>query len=342
MYKDARVVAIGGGTGLSTMLRGLKTYTENLTAIVTVADDGGSSGMLRNDLGMLPPGDIRNCILALADTEPIMKQLFTYRFTEGALAGHSFGNLFLAAMNGISNSFDEAVKKVSDVLAVVGRVLPVTNESIRLRAVLDDGKIIEGESHIGHRANIIGNIDRVSLIPANPKPVDGVLDAIEKAQIIVLGPGSLYTSIIPNLLVDGVVEAIKKSSAVKIYVCNLMTQMGETDGYSVYDHVRAIEKHSYKGIFDFVIANNEKIPPSLTEKYAAENAYMIKIDSNQVHNKTRLVQGNLLLIEDEYIRHNFSRLARAIMILYRFSINERKQDKSKDDSEFERHLYETK
>lgn len=175
MYKnrDVRIVAVGGGTGLSTMLRGLKSYTQRLTAIVTVADDGGSSGMLRQDLGILPPGDIRNCILALADTEPIMKQLLTYRFTEGALAGHSFGNLFLAAMNGISDSFDEAVKKVSDVLAVVGRVLPVTTENVSLSAILEDGRVIEGESHIGHRANISGNIDRVYLTPRSPKPANG-------------------------------------------------------------------------------------------------------------------------------------------------------------------------
>lgn len=325
MYKnrDVRIVAVGGGTGLSTMLRGLKSYTQRLTAIVTVADDGGSSGMLRQDLGILPPGDIRNCILALADTEPIMKQLLTYRFTEGALAGHSFGNLFLAAMNGISDSFDEAVKKVSDVLAVVGRVLPVTTENVSLSAILEDGRVIEGESHIGHRANISGNIDRVYLTPRSPKPANGVIEAIESAELIVLGPGSLYTSIIPNLLVDGVVEAIKKSDAPKIYVCNIMTQMGETDEYTVYDHVRAIEKHSYDGIIDFVIANNEQIPSSLIENYAEENAHMIEIDAEKFTGKTKLVQGNLLLVEDEYIRHNFSRLARAIMLLYRYVRSER-------------------
>jgi len=316
--RDIRIVAIGGGTGLSTMLRGLKSYTKNLTAIVTVADDGGSSGMLRQDLGMLPPGDIRNCILALADTEPIMKQLLTYRFTEGALAGHSFGNLFLAAMNGISSSFDEAVKKVSDVLAVVGRVLPVTTENVSLSAILEDGRVIEGESHIGHRANISGSIDRVYLSPEAPVATEGVIKAIEKAELIVMGPGSLYTSIIPNLLVDGVVDALKKSNAPKIYVCNIMTQMGETDEYTVYDHVRAIEKHSYDGIIDFVIANNGHIPSSLIENYAEENAHMIEIDEEKFVGSTRLVQGDLLLVEDEYIRHNFSRLARAIMVLYRY------------------------
>jgi uncharacterized cofD-like protein len=315
VYNDTKVVAIGGGTGLSTMLRGLKNYTENLTAIVTVADDGGSSGLLRSDLGMLPPGDIRNCILALADTEPIMQQLFTYRFPDGALAGHSFGNLFLAAMNGICGSFDEAVKKVSDVLAVVGTVLPVTTESVTLSAFLEDGRVIDGESHIGHRANLEGKVDRVVLKPHMPKPTNGVLRAIEQAQVIVLGPGSLYTSIIPNLLVEGVIDAIRTSNAPKIYVCNLMTQMGETEGYTAYDHVAAIEKHSYQGIFDYVIVNNQQIPESLKEKYAQEKAEMIHIDAQNFEGKVKLMQGNLLLVRDEYIRHNFSRLARVIMAI---------------------------
>lgn len=332
MYKnrDIRIVAIGGGTGLSTMLRGLKGFSENITAVVTVADDGGSSGMLRQDLGMLPPGDIRNCILALADTEPLMKKLLTYRFTEGALAGHSFGNLFLAAMNGISSSFDEAVKRMSDVLAVVGKVLPVTTEDVALSAILEDGRIIEGESKIGHRANIEGRIDRVYLTPNIPEPTAGVIDAIKKAELIVLGPGSLYTSIIPNLLVEGVVEAIRKSDAPKIYVCNIMTQKGETDDYTVYDHVRAIEKHSYEGIIDFVIANNEEIPESLIDNYAEENAHMIEIDEEKFTGRTRLVQGNLLLVEDEYIRHNFSRLARAIMVLYRYAMGEKNKTRKED------------
>ena len=250
MITDKKVVAIGGGTGLSTMLRGLKLYTKSLTAVVTVADDGGSSGMLRNDLGMLPPGDIRNCIVALADIEPIMYKLLNYRFTEGALAGHSFGNLFLAALNGISGGFDEAVSTMSSVLAVVGRVLPVTTENVTLGAMLENGRVINGESAIGTRDASEGRIDTVFLKPEKPKALDDVLRAIDEAEIIVLGPGSLYTSIIPNLLVDGVAEAIKNSSAVKIYVCNIMTQSGETDGYTVCDHLRAIEKHTFDGIVD--------------------------------------------------------------------------------------------
>ncbi|MCH5186574.1 MAG: YvcK family protein, partial [Oscillospiraceae bacterium] len=213
MYDDIRIAAVGGGTGLSTMLRGIKTYTPNITAIVTVADDGGSSGMLRSDLGMLPPGDIRNCLIALADAEPMLKKLFMYRFTEGSLAGHSFGNLFLAAMTGICSDFDEAVKKTSDVLAVVGRVLPVTCENISLFARIENGSIIRGESNIGMPKDNDLGIDRVFIEPEKPAASAGVIKAIREADIIVLGPGSLYTSIIPNLLVDGVAEAIKKSKA---------------------------------------------------------------------------------------------------------------------------------
>lgn len=318
MVTDKKVVAIGGGTGLSTMLRGLKLYTKSLTAVVTVADDGGSSGMLRNDLGMLPPGDIRNCIVALADIEPIMYKLLNYRFTEGALAGHSFGNLFLAALNGISGGFDEAVSTMSSVLAVVGRVLPVTTENITLSAVLDSGEIINGESSIGHRDVSRGKIDRVFLNPEKPQALGDVLRAIREAEIIVLGPGSLYTSIIPNLLVDGVADAIKNSSAVKIYVCNIMTQSGETDGYTVSDHLAAIERHSFEGIVDFVIANNAPVPESLAKAYSEENAYTVQLDEDNFKDKkTTLVQGNLLLVKNEQIRHNFSRLARAIMLLER-------------------------
>lgn len=316
MANDKKVVAIGGGTGLSTMLRGLKLYTKNLTAVVTVADDGGSSGMLRNDLGMLPPGDIRNCLLALADVEPIMYNLLNYRFKEGTLAGHSLGNLFLAALNDISGGFDEAVSAMSSVLAVVGRVLPVTNENIQLNALLKDGSVITGESNIGKRIGNVSGVDRVFLNPSSPKALDSVTEAIKDADIIVMGPGSLYTSIIPNLLVDGIVDAIRSSNAVKIYVCNIMTESGETDNYTVYDHLKALERHSYEGIVSFVIANNEAIPETLLEAYSKENAQAVQLDEQRFEGTgTTLVQGNLLLVKNEQIRHNFSRLARAIMLL---------------------------
>ncbi len=316
MMTNKKVVAVGGGTGLSTMLRGLRSYTHNITAVVSVADDGGSSGMLRSDLGMLPPGDVRNCITALANADPVMGELLAFRFKEGALKGHCFGNLFLAALNEMSVSFDEAVHKMSRTLGVVGRVYPVTNQDVTLSAVLEDGRRIDGESNIGRRNGMEGRVDHVILTPGHPQAVEGVIKALEEADIIVLGPGSLYTSVIPNLLVDGVSEAIQKSMAVKIYVCNLMSQAGETENYSVHDHLEAIEKHSYHGITDYVLANNEQIPESVIHRYAEEEAYMVSIDEqNFTDGCTTLVQGNLLLIKDEQIRHNFSRLARAIMLL---------------------------
>lgn len=312
MNSDLKVVAIGGGTGISTMLRGLKLHTHNITAIVTVADDGGSSGMLRNDLGMLPPGDVRNCVSALANVDPLVGELLNFRFKEGSLEGHSLGNLMLAALNETSSSFDEAVKKFSRITSMVGTVYPVTNENVRLGAVLKNGEYIDGESNISvHREN--NGIERVYLTPESPKAVDGVLKAIKKADVIVLGPGSLYTSIIPNLLVDGVVDAIKKSGALKIYVCNIMTQAGETEGYSVSDHLEAIERHSYRGIADVVIVNNGIIPESLKINYEAEYAHTVNIDADKIMDRSSVLQGNLLLIRNGKIRHNFSRLSRTIV-----------------------------
>lgn len=314
MLSDTRVVAIGGGTGLSTMLKGLKLHTHNITAVVTVADDGGSSGILRSDLGMAAPGDIRNCVNALAEVDPVMGELLNFRFQDGSLKGHSLGNLFLAALNETSSSFDEAVKKFSRLAGVVGTVYPVTNEAVTLSAFLEDGTVIEGESNIGHHRDWQRTpIDKVILTPGKPKPVDGVIRAIEKADIIVLGPGSLYTSIIPNLLVDGVVDAIRNSSAVKIYVCNIMSQGGETENYTASDHLKAIEKHSYEGIADVVITNNAVIPDSLVELYAEEYAGVVEVDEEEILKKAQLVQGNLLLVRNSKVRHNFSRLARTIM-----------------------------
>ena len=316
MISETKVVAIGGGTGLSTMLKGLKLHTHNITAVVTVADDGGSSGILRSDLGMLAPGDVRNCVSALAEVDPVMGELLNFRFKDGSLKGHSLGNLFLAALNETSSSFDEAVKKFSHLTGVVGTVYPVTNESVTLSALLEDGRLIEGESHIGvHHDGPKNGIVKLMVNPEKPKAVDGVIKALEKADIIVLGPGSLYTSIIPNLLVDGVVDAIKKSNAVKIYVCNIMSQAGETENYTVSDHLAAIERHSYEGIADIVIANNAIIPESLRIKYASEHAREVMIDSINVLKRAKLVQGNLLLVRSDKIRHNFSRLARTIMRL---------------------------
>lgn len=317
MDLDTKIVALGGGTGLSTMLRGLRKFTQHITAVVTVADDGGSSGMLRDDLNMLPPGDIRNCINALANIDPVMRDLINYRFPEGKLAGHSFGNLFLAALNGISESFDEAVKKMNKLLNIDGLVLPVTNADITLAAVLDNGQVVRGESNIGHGIPRDVRIHRVQLIPRDAEPVAGLLDKIQEADVITMGPGSLYTSIIPNLLVNGVVDAIRESGAVKIYVCNIMTQPSETDFYTVYDHLAAVEQHSYPGICDYVICNNKKIPPQILERYCAENAETVEIDREKfAGSAVGLIEDNLLrIIDDKYIRHDFDRVAQVIMKL---------------------------
>lgn len=312
---EERIAAIGGGTGLSTMLKGLKLHTQNVTAVVSVADDGGSSGVLRADYGMLPPGDVRNCVSALADVDPELGEILNFRFGDGTLKGHSVGNIVLAAINELSPTFEDAVKRFCKFAGVVGRVFPVTNENVVLNACLADGTVIAGESNIGsHRGGIA--IDHVFLTP-RADAVEGVINAIEQAQIIVLGPGSLYTSIIPNLLVDGVVDAIHRSRALKIYVCNLMEQEGETEGYSVNDHLRAIEKHSYTGIADIVIANSAEVPEELRRKYSLQHAQPVRVDAEAVMTRSNLMLGNLLLVQDGQVRHNFSRLARVIMRAYR-------------------------
>lgn len=256
-----KIAAIGGGTGLSTMLRGLKKYTDRLTAIVTVADDGGGSGVLRREMGILPPGDVRQCMQALANTEPVMEQLLGYRFPEGQLKGQSFGNLLLAALNGMAGSFEEAVAMMGQVLAISGRVLPVTNADVQLEAVFENGARVVGESHIFNaKKQQDCRIHHVSLVPEHPKALPDALRAISEADLILLGPGSLYTSVIPNLLVDGVADAIRASHAQKFYICNIMTQDGETEGYTAADHLEALQRHGREGIVDLCLANNAPIP----------------------------------------------------------------------------------
>ncbi|MCX8129257.1 MAG: YvcK family protein [Clostridia bacterium] len=317
LIKGPKIVAIGGGTGLSTMLRGLKAYSSNITAIVTVADDGGGSGALRQDLGMLPPGDIRNCILALADTEPIMEKLLQYRFSDGVLKGQSFGNLFLAAMDGISSSFEEAVKKMSAVLAVTGNVLPITLDNVNLCAELEDGYVICGESKIGkHNIFHPGEIKKIFLDPETVKPLQEALDAIAEADMLILGPGSLYTSIIPNLLVSGVTDAIRSSNAVKVYVCNVMTQPGETEGYSTYDHISAIERHTYKGIVNYCVVNTADIPEDLKRHYANDGAETVRVDSDILDsNGIKVICSDFVSIRNKLVRHDPDKLAGTIMDL---------------------------
>jgi uncharacterized cofD-like protein len=322
-----KIVAIGGGTGLSVLLRGLKKYTSNITAIVTVSDDGGGSGMLREDMGILPPGDIRNCIVSLANTEPIMEQLMQYRFKEGPLKGQSFGNLFIAAMNDICGSFDAAVREVSSVLAVTGKVLPVTLDNVRLYAELEDGTVIKGESQIPIKQQALNKrIKKVFLKPGNCKPLPVALKEIQDADVIILGPGSLYTSIIPNILVKNMTKTINSSNALKIYVSNIMTQQGETIGYSLSEHIKAINDHGNRLIIDYAIANTGKIPHTLLEKYKTEDASPVLIDYDIMADMgIKVLAGDFVNIENEYLRHNFNRLAEQIFKL----LNEEKLQKDK-------------
>lgn len=312
---EAKVVVIGGGTGLSTMLRGLKQYTSHITAIVTVGDDGGGSGKLREDLGMLPPGDIRNCILALADTEPLMEDLLQYRFTEGSLKGQCFGNLFLAAMAGISENFEDAVQKMSSVLAVKGKVLPVTLDDMKLIAELENGEIIEGESKIPSEVIVRKTrIKKLAIKPIDAKPLEEAIKAINNADVIIMGPGSLYTSIIPNLLVKGIPEAICKSPAKKVYISNVMTQPGETDGFKVSNHLKVLMDYGVAENIDYVIANNGIIPPDIKEKYAKENAELVVLDYENISNlNVNVIEADLIKITKRYVKHNAEKLAELIM-----------------------------
>lgn len=316
-----RVVAIGGGTGLSTMLRGLKLHTQNLTAIVTVADDGGGSGVLREDLGMPPPGDIRHCMEALANAEPVMEQLLSYRFPAGSgrLTGQSFGNLILAALNGIYPSFDEAVARMSEVLAISGRVLPVTNADVKLEATFENGTSVLGESKIFQfKKEQDCRIRSVRLLPEHPAALPAALEAIADAELILLGPGSLYTSVIPNLLVDGVSEAVCRSRALKMYICNIMTQDGETEGMTASDHVAALLRHSGPGLVDLCLCNSAPVRPRLVERYKEEDAAPIVVDREAIEALgVELVERPVSSETSNYARHSVTRLAQAVMDIYR-------------------------
>ena len=317
--RGPRIVAVGGGTGLSTMLRGLKKYTQNLTAVVTVADDGGGSGMLRQDLGMPPPGDIRHCMEALANTEPIMEKLLTYRFTEGSLAGQSFGNLILAALNGVTGSFEEAVTEMSHVLALTGQVIPVTSADVQLEAVFENGARVVGESQIAaFKKTQDCRIHHVSLIPEHPRATHAALEAIGEADLILLGPGSLYTSVIPNLLVEGVARAIAQSDAPKIYICNIMTQDGETEGYTAADHLEALLVHGAPGLLDLCLANSAPVRPGLLEKYREEDAAPLRVDRERIAKLgLELVERPVASENGDYARHDPDRLAQAVLEIYR-------------------------
>ncbi len=313
LEKGPKIVAIGGGTGLSALLSGLKQYTTNITAIVTVADDGGSSGRLRQEFDMLPPGDIRNCLVALADTEPLMQRLFQYRFTgESALTGHSFGNLFITVMTKITGDFQRAVQASSKVLAIRGRVVPATNANIRLVAEHEDGSVTVGETNISSAES---RIRRVYLEPSGSQPVEDALQAIREANAIVLGPGSLYTSIIPNLLVERLVDAVVQSKALKIYVCNVMTQSRETRSFTASDHVRALVAHTHPAVLHACVVNTKPVPETLREKYRQEDAVPVEPDVERIRELGyRVVDGDFASLEN-YVRHDPDKLARAIIQL---------------------------
>lgn len=318
LSKGPKVVVIGGGTGLSVLLRGLKEYTSNITAIVTVADDGGGSGILREDLGMLPPGDIRSCILALANTEPIMEKLLQYRFNDGMLKGQSFGNLFIAAMNEICGSFEEAIKETSSVLAVTGKVLPMTLEDVTLYAVLENGHTVKGESAIPLKnKELDSRIKQVYMEPRISYPLVEAVEAIQDADLIVLGPGSLYTSVIPNLLVNGMVKTIYHAEAPKVYIANIMTQPGETDGYTVLDHVDGILTHSRDDLLDYVIVNTEKIPRGILERYTLDGSEPVILKEGEediLKSKgIQVIKENLVDIKKDYIRHDALKLSRILV-----------------------------
>lgn len=334
LSQGSQIVVIGGGTGLSTMLRGLKNFSSNITAIVTMTDDGGSSGKLKRDLNILPPGDIRNCLVALSDSEMIMMQLFQYRFINSTLKDlpavenetklpklgygeglrdHAFGNLLIAAMNDIhKGDFNKAIQETSRILNIRGQVLPSTVTPVHLRGEMNDGTIMEGETSIvaAHK-----KIKRVTLVPADACPLEDALAAIEQAEMIVLGPGSVYTSIIPNLLVRSIPEAIRKSKAKKVYVCNVMTQYGESDGFSAYDHVHVIEDHAKMRVFDYVLVNTEQPSASLLEKYKKSGASLVVADIDRIRSSGyRAITGNFIN-QTDVVRHDSTRLAEAIIKL---------------------------
>ena len=312
-------MALGGGHGLSAILRGLKLCTEDLTAIVTVADDGGGSGMLREDLGMPPPGDIRSCMEALADTESLMQKLLAYRFAEGRLAGQAFGNLLLAALTGISDSFDQAVARMSQVLAITGRILPVTNANVQLEATFENGTSVCGESKIfAFKKEQNCRIHHVRLLPENPPALPAAVEAIARADIILLGPGSLYTSVIPNLLVDGIAEAIQYNRrALKIYVCNIMTQDGETEGMTAADHVSALLEHGGPGLVKLCLCNSAPVSGAMLERYSQEDAEPMKVDRREVELLgAEVVMRPLTDEHSDFARHSGLKVAQAVLDLY--------------------------
>jgi uncharacterized cofD-like protein len=327
--RGLRVVAIGGGTGLSTLLKGLKRFVPSpadnlsdiptspsiadLSAVVTVSDDGGSSGRLRKELNMLPPGDIRNCIVALSEDEALLSKLFRHRFDKGSgLEGHSFGNLFLAALTSLTSDFSEAVRLSSEILLTRGHIYPATTSNIELEALMEDGTRVRGETKITASK---GRIRELMLVPPDVNPMPQTLDAIAHADVITIGPGSLFTSLIPNLLVRGIAEAIETSPATKVYICNLMTQANESLGLSAADHIRALNRHAQKQIFDYALINRTPASDELKAKYASEGACQIENDLDEVEALGVIPVLGDYLDEGLVARHNTERVARDLLEL---------------------------
>jgi len=326
--RGLRVVAIGGGTGLSTLLKGLKRYVIppseipaqvdspailHLCAVVTVSDDGGSSGRLRKELNMLPPGDIRNCIVALSEDEALLSRLFRHRFEKGSgLEGHSFGNLFLAALTALTSDFSEAVRLSSEILVTRGHIYPATTSNIELEALMEDGTRVRGETKITASK---GRIQELFLVPPDVGPMPQTMEAIAHADLITIGPGSLFTSLIPNLLVRGIAQAIVESRAVKVYICNLMTQANESLGLTAADHIRALNSHAQKQIFDFALINRTPVSDELKAKYASEAACQIVNDLDAIEALGVIPVLGDYLEEDAVARHNTSRVALDLMQL---------------------------
>ncbi|HKW17250.1 MAG TPA: gluconeogenesis factor YvcK family protein [Terriglobales bacterium] len=329
--RELRVVAIGGGTGLSTLLKGLKKYVvstpsegksqlkkaelpaqiSDLCAVVTVTDDGGSSGRLRKELNMLPPGDVRNCIVALSEDEALLSKVFRHRFDKGTgLEGHSFGNLFLAALTSITGDFSEAVRASSEILATRGHIYPATTANIELEALMEDGSRVRGETKITASK---GRIKELFLVPSCPEPLPETLDAIARADLITIGPGSLFTSLIPNLLVRGVPQAIRESAATKVYICNLMTQANESLGRTAADHIRALNDHAGGQIFDYALLNRAPVSEELKAKYTLEGASQIEVDSEAIEALGVCPVLGDHVYEDNVARHNFERVAKDLL-----------------------------
>lgn len=313
LERGPKIVAVGGGHGLSHLLLGLKEYSSNLAAIVTVADSGGSSGRLREEFKIVAPGDIRNCLVALADAPALMGKLFQFRFSqESQLQGHNFGNLFLTAMVQLTGDFEKAVKESSKVLAIRGRVIPSTVTNVQLVAEYEDGTLTEGEAKIPRTGT---KIKRIFLNPSDAVPTAEAMEAIASADVIILGPGSLYTSIIPNLIIQGISDVLAKTRAYKIYVCNVMTQKGETEGYTACDHVRALVAHSNRDVIDACLVNDADVPQIARGRYKMEDSFPVVPDSDEIRKLGYTVINTDLLSITDYVRHDSKKLTKSLISL---------------------------